>query len=179
MRKWQWVPVGIASMGVIYLTIDYGRLPWIALILAITFALYAVVKKVAPLGALSGLTLETTILVLPAAIYLLSAEIRGVGVFGHSGVSQAVLLMMAGLVTAVPLLLFGAAARLIPLSTIGILQYLAPSCQFLLGIIVFQEPFTTTRLVGFAIIWLALILFWTEGFLNSRQKHLDAFITAA
>jgi chloramphenicol-sensitive protein RarD len=168
LRPRQWVPVGIALLGVIYLTYDYGRVPWIALVLALTFALYAVVKKSAPLSAFLGLALETAILFMPALLYLVFAEIQGTGEFGHRGFFQDILLVFAGLVTAVPLLLFGAAARRIPLSLMGLLQYVAPTCQFLIGVLIYNEPFTPVRLMGFIIIWTALILFWLEGILNNR-----------
>jgi chloramphenicol-sensitive protein RarD len=169
LRKWQWAPIVMAGMGVIYLTFDYGRLPWIALTLAFTFAFYAVVKKVAPLGSLRGLTIETMILFLPAAIYLGTLEATGSGYFGHHGFLQDGYLAFAGVITAVPLLLFGSAARSIPLSMVGILQYIAPTCQFLIGVFVYDEPFTLARLTGFVIIWLALVFLWLEGFINNRR----------
>ena len=172
LRPWQWLPVGIAGVGVIYLTINYGRLPWIALALATTFALYGLVKKIAPLGSLHGLMLETAILFLPALLYLLTLEVRAVGWFSHHGLSQDLLLAAAGLITAVPLLLFGSAARSIPLSMVGLLQYIAPTCQFALGVLIYKEPFNPVRLVGFIIIWSALAIFWLEGYLNYR--HIQA-----
>jgi len=169
LRPWQWLPVGIAGVGVIYLTMDYGRLPWIALALAATFALYGLVKKIAPLGSLHGLMLETAILFLPALLYLLTLEVQAVGWFSHHGWSQDLLLAAAGLITAVPLLLFGSAARSIPLTMVGLLQYIAPTCQFALGVLIYQEPFTPARLVGFIIIWSALLMFWLEGYINYRR----------
>jgi chloramphenicol-sensitive protein RarD len=170
LRPWQWLPVGIAAVGVTYLTIDYGRLPWIALVLAVTFALYAVVKKAAPLGPLRGLAIETAILVLPAMVYLAGAELNGSGYFTNYGLQQDALLAFAGVITSIPLLLFGTAARSIPLSMVGLLQYIAPTCQFLLGVLVYREPFTASRLIGFAIIWAALAIFWGEGFITSRRN---------
>jgi chloramphenicol-sensitive protein RarD len=171
LRPWQWLPVGIASAGVLYLTIDYGRLPWIALALAFTFALYGLVKKTAPLGSLYGLTLETSILFVPVMTYLVVLEITGSGWFTHHGWVQDVYLAAAGLITTIPLLLFGSAARKIPLSMLGLLQYIAPTCQFGLGVLVYHEPFSPVKLVGFSIIWLALVLFWTEGYLASRKQQ--------
>jgi chloramphenicol-sensitive protein RarD len=170
LRPWQWLPVGIATVGVTYLTIDYGRLPWIALVLAVTFALYAVVKKAAPLGPLRGLAIETAILVLPAMVYLAGVELNGSGHFTNYGLQQDALLAFAGVITSIPLLLFGTAARSIPLSMVGLLQYIAPTCQFLLGVLVYREPFTASRLIGFAIIWAALAIFWGEGFITSRRN---------
>lgn len=169
LRIWQWLPVSIATCGVIYLAVDFGRLPWIALGLAATFGFYGLMKKISPLGSLFGLTLETAILFIPAVIYLLIADFNGNGSFAHQNILTDLLLIAAGVITAVPLLLFGSAARLIPLSLLGLLQYVAPTCQFLLGVLIYREPFSTTRLIGFAIIWFALVLFWLEGFLNSRK----------
>jgi len=170
LRKWQWAAVGIATLGVLYLTVDYGRLPWIAIILALTFGLYGLVKKAAPLGALHGLTLETALLFVPALAYLAWQGFQGVGAFGSGDPGLSVLLAMAGLVTAIPLLMFGSAARSIPLSMVGLLQYIAPTCQFLLGVLVYHEPFSAARLVGFVIIWTALVILWVEGYFYRKQK---------
>jgi chloramphenicol-sensitive protein RarD len=174
LRPGQWLAVGIAAAGVAYLTVNYGSLPWIALILAFTFGLYGLVKKVAPLGALHGLTLETAILFLPALIFLLFAEAQGTGAFGNNGLDLRLMLALAGVITAIPLLMFGEAARRIPLSMVGLLQYIAPTCQFLLGVLVYQEPFSPARLVGFVIIWIALALFWGEGYLYRRSLSAAA-----
>ena len=173
LRPLQWLPIGIALVGVVYLTFDYGRLPWIAIILATTFAFYAVVKKIAPLGPLRGLTIETALIFFPAVLYLIGSEFQGAGYFGHYGIWQNILLIFAGVITAVPLLLFGIAAQSIPLTMVGLLQYIAPSCQFLIGVLVYHEPFTVSRLIGFVIIWVALIIFWTENYFNSRRKPDD------
>jgi chloramphenicol-sensitive protein RarD len=169
LRNMQWLSVGIAAMGVAYLTWDYGRLPWIALVLAVTFGLYGLIKKTAPLGALYGLTLETGVLLLPALAFLIWVWFQGESAFSSAGVGFDLLLAALGVITAVPLLMFGAAARRIPLTMVGLLQYIAPTCQFLLGVLVFQEPFSPSRLVGFAIIWTALALFWFEGYLHHRK----------
>lgn len=169
LRPWQWLPVGLATAGVLYLTVTYGALPWIALLLAGTFGLYGLVKKVAPLGSLHGLTLETGVLFLPALAYLVWVEAQGAGAFGHASPGLTVLLSLAGVVTAVPLLLFGAAVRQVPLSVMGLMQYLAPTCQFLLGVLVYGEPFTPERLVGFSLVWAALLIFWGENLLARRR----------
>jgi chloramphenicol-sensitive protein RarD len=174
LRPLQWLPIGMAAVGVIYLTIQYGALPWIALALAFTFGFYGLLKKIAPLGALHGLTLETVILFLPALGYLLFAESQGSAAFGHASWGITLLLALAGVVTAIPLLLFSAAARAIPLYMIGILQYIAPTGQFLLGVLVFGEPFTSARMVGFTIIWLALLLYSVESYLVRRRVTLTA-----
>ncbi len=162
LRWSQWLPVGIAAVGVFYLTIQYHSLPWIALTLAFSFGFYGLVKKIAPLSSLYGLTLETMALFLPAVLYLTSQEMNGMGSFGHGTGILTVLVVLTGVVTVIPLLMFGSAARLVPLWTMGLLQYIAPTCQFLLGVLIFHEPFTTERLVGFSLIWLALIIFSTE-----------------
>lgn len=170
LRPWQWLPVGLATLGVLYLTWTYGSLPWIALLLAGTFGLYGLVKKVAPLGSLHGLTLETGVLFLPAVVYLGLIEVQGGGLYGHGGLKLTILLTLAGVVTAVPLLLFGAAVRQVPLSVMGLMQYLAPTCQFLLGVFVYGEPFSPQRLLGFSLVWAALLIFWIENFISYRKS---------
>ena len=170
LRPMQWFPIGLAAIGVLYLTLQYGSLPWIALALAFSFGMYGLMKKIAPLGALHGLTLETGILFTPALLYLLYAESQASGSFGHLGTNVTLLLAFSGVVTALPLLLFARAAKSIPLTLLGILQYIAPTVQFLLGIFLYQEPFTLTRLVGFAIIWLALAIYTLEGVYERRKR---------
>ncbi len=168
LRTAQWIPIALAAIGVLYLTFAYGRLPWIALLLAFSFGFYGLTKKLAPLGSVFGLTLETGILFLPAVLYLTWTEVGGTGAFLHSGVGAGLLMIGAGLVTTVPLLLFASAAKQIPLSMIGILQYLAPTIQFLIGVLVYKEPFDQARLIGFGIVWLALIIFWVESYMANR-----------
>lgn len=169
LRPWQWLPIGLAASGVAYLTYTYGSLPWIALTLAFTFAIYGLVKKIAPLGSLYGLTLETGILFLPALIYLTYAEWTGHAAFLHNGAPTDFLLIGAGLVTTVPLLLFASAARRIPLTMIGLMQYISPTMQFLLGVLVYGEPFPPERAFGFGLVWIGLIVFWLETFIH--QSH--------
>jgi chloramphenicol-sensitive protein RarD len=172
LRLGQWIPVGLAFLGVLYLTISYRTLPWIALVLAFSFGLYGWLKKISPLNSLHSLALETALMFLPSLAYLLWVEAQGQGSFGHASLPTNLLLAFTGVVTAVPLLLFGAGARLIPLSLIGLLQYIAPTLQFLLGVLVYHEPFTPQRLVGFGIIWLALVIYTTEGVLSRRRLRL-------
>jgi chloramphenicol-sensitive protein RarD len=162
LRPLQWVPLGLAAAGVIYLTFDYGRLPWIALTLAVTFSLYGLVKKKAPLGAFEGLTLETGLLLAPALFWLGWSEHTGAGAFLHAKTGSDLLLVGAGVVTTAPLVMFAAAAHRIPLSMIGILQYIAPTIQFLLGVFMYHEPFSRTQFTGFGMVWLAVLLFWLE-----------------
>jgi chloramphenicol-sensitive protein RarD len=173
LRPLQWLPVVLAAAGVVYLAVTYGRLPWIALTLAFSFGLYGLVKKLAPLGSLYGLTLETGILFLPALIYLVWADVNGTGAFLHSSLTTDLLLVGAGAVTTIPLLMFASAARSIPLSMVGIMQYIAPTLQFLLGVLVYKEPFDQTHLIGFGIVWLALLIFGVEGFLAHRAAQVE------
>ncbi len=168
LRPWQWLPIGLAALAVIYLAILYGSLPWIALTLAFTFGTYGLVKKAAPLGPIQGMTLETGILAPLAIGWLVFTQVRGDGAFLHTGLTADLLMAGAGVVTTIPLLMFAAAAQSIPLSMVGILQYLAPTLQFLIGVLVFHEPVTHARLFGFAIIWLALLIYALEGWLARR-----------
>jgi chloramphenicol-sensitive protein RarD len=168
LRLAQWLPVALAMAGVLYLTLAYGRPPWIALTLAFTFGFYGFVKKLAPLGSLYGLTLETGIVFPIALIYLAFVEVTNRGAFLHNGALVDLLLIGAGLVTTVPLLMFASAAKQIPLTVVGILQFIAPTLQFLIGVFIYHEPFDTSRLVGFGLVWLALIIFWTESYVAKR-----------
>jgi chloramphenicol-sensitive protein RarD len=172
LRPMQWVPIGLAFAGVLYLTINYGALPWIALLLAFTFALYGLIKKTSSLDSLHGLSLETGIIFFPALIFLIFAERQGIGSLGHTGWFTGLLLVFTGVATALPLLLFSNAARRINLSTIGILQYIAPTLQFLIGVVLYNEPLTRARLVGFVIIWIALIIYSFENFYVWRKSIL-------
>ena len=162
LRTVQWLPLGLATAGVLYLTIDHGSPPWIALILAVTFSLYGLVKKTAPLGAFEGLALETGLLLPPALGWLLWSEYQEVGVFIHTGLSSDLILMGAGIITTAPLVMFASAARRIPLSLIGILQYIAPTIQFLIGVFLYHEPFAGSQLMGFSLVWVAVIIFLAE-----------------
>jgi chloramphenicol-sensitive protein RarD len=173
LRPLQWTAVGMAACGVIYLTIRSGALPWISLVLALTFGFYGLLKKTSLLEALPGLSLEMAILFLPALAYLLLAQSQGSGAFGHAGVETNLLLAFTGVITALPILMFGMAARSIPLSLVGLLQYIAPTCQFLLGVLAYGEPFTHDRLIGFSVIWLALLLYWLEGWQRRRKTAPD------
>jgi chloramphenicol-sensitive protein RarD len=168
LRPVQWLPIGLAAAGVLYLSFTYGSVPWIALVLAASFGLYGWIKKAAPLGSLYGLTLETGLLFVPAVAFLLWSQFSGSGAFLHSGPLRNGLMVASGLVTIVPLLLFSAAAPRVTLSTLGILQYINPTLQFILGIWVYGEPFSHDRLIGFGIVWSGLALFWIEGMYARR-----------
>lgn len=169
LRPVQWIPVALVTAGVIYLTVTYGRPPWIALSLAFTFGLYGLVKKLAPLGSLYGLTLETGLVFPIALLYLAFVGFTGTGSFLRDGLRTDFLLIGTGAVTSIPLLLFASAARQIPLTMIGILQYIAPTMQFLIGVFLYHETFDQTRLIGFSLVWLALIIFWLENYLANRR----------
>jgi chloramphenicol-sensitive protein RarD len=168
LRPLQWLPVALAASGVIYLTVAYGRLPWIALSLAFSFGFYGFVKKLAPLGSLYGLTLETGIVFPIALFYLVFVGFNGTGAFLHNGGLVDILLIGGGIVTTIPLLLFASAARQIPLTVVGILQYIAPTLQFLIGVFIYHEPFDRARLIGFGLVWIALLIFWVESYLANR-----------
>lgn len=168
LRPLQWIPVGLAAAGVVYLTIVYGRLPWIALSLAFTFGFYGFVKKLSPLGSLYGLTLETGIVFPVALIYIVFAAFNGFGAFLQSGSSTDLLLIGAGAVTTIPLLMFASAAKQIPLTVVGLLQYIAPTLQFLIGVFIYREPFALSHLIGFGIVWIALVIFAAESYFANR-----------
>ena len=169
LRIWQWIPVGIAFFGVIYLTISYGSLPWIGLTLAFTFGIYGLLKKRVGLDSLNGFTLETGLMLFPAIVYLLILESNGLGSFGHVSAFETILLFSTGILTALPLVLFGSAAQSINLSTLGFIQYIAPTLQFIIGVYLYGEAFTQDRLIGFGMIWFALAIFTIESII-ARQK---------
>jgi chloramphenicol-sensitive protein RarD len=175
LRLFQWIAVGLAAAGVVYLTIIYGHLPWIALGLAFTFGFYGLVKKLAPLSSLNGLTLETGILFVPAVIFLGYQDALGYGAFLHTGVMSDVLMAGAGFITTIPLLMFVSAARRIPLTTIGIMHYITPTCQFLLGVLVYKETFSVTQALGFGIVWIGLIIFAADGFAAHRAVPAKSY----
>ncbi|MFG2195417.1 EamA family transporter RarD [Streptomyces sp. NPDC048639] len=178
MRPAQWVAVGIGAAAVVVLTAGYGRLPWIALLLALSFATYGLVKKKIGLGGIESLAAETAVQFLPALGFLLFLSSRSALAFGNEGVPHALLLASCGLVTAVPLVCFGAAAIRIPLSTIGLLQYLAPVLQFVLGLVWFHEKMPVERWAGFGLVWLALtVLTWDA--LRAARRGRAALRAAA
>ncbi len=173
IRPGQWLAIATALIGVMYLVITQGGALWISLMLAVTFALYGVLRKTARLDSLNGLTLETALILLPAAGYVVYLDRLGSGSFGHAQWSTTALLMFSGVVTAVPLLLFAAAVRQIPMSTAGILQYIAPIIQFILGAFVYHEPFSMARWIGFAIVWLALLIYTVERIQWQRRVAVN------
>lgn len=168
-RPGQWMAVAVAAAGVLWLAVQAGRLPWIALVLALSFGFYGLLRKVAVLGALEGLALETLVLAPVAAVVLGWWAWQGQGALVQGTPATVGWLLLAGPMTAVPLLLFAAGARLIPMSTLGILQYISPSLQFALGVWLFHEPFEPARLVGFVLIWAALLVYSMEGWWTRRR----------
>jgi chloramphenicol-sensitive protein RarD len=180
MRPAQWGAIAIAALGVAWLTWQSGSVPWIALVLAATFGAYGLLRKTAALGALEGLSFETMVLFPFAAAYVGWLSVTGENAFVNAPLDATrILLVMAGPITAVPLLLFASGARRISLSALGLLQYLAPTLQFLLGVWLFHEAFSSDRLVGFLMIWAALALFAGEGLLRSRFTKSSSPVSGA
>lgn len=171
LRLTQWLSILLTAAGVIFLAVIYGSFPWIAITLAISFGLYGYVKKTASLNPQEGLFLETATIALPAVLFLIVREAQGLGSFMQVGWSTRILLLLCGIVTAVPLLFFASGAKEIPLVTIGLLQYITPTIQFLVGVLLFGESFTKTNAIGFAIIWLSLIIFSVESLIHYRQTR--------
>jgi len=163
LRPMQWTAVALAAAGVLWLAVQAGQLPWIALVLAATFGGYGLLRKTAALGALEGLALETMLLAPPAFALLAWAAAHGTSSFPASSTLTNVLLVGIGPVTAIPLLLFAAGARRIRLVTLGLLQYIGPSIQFVLGVWLYHEAFSGARMIGFCLIWLALLIYSLEG----------------
>jgi chloramphenicol-sensitive protein RarD len=174
LRRPQWIAIGLAVAAVVWLTFDYGQVPWVAVGLALSFATYGVLKKKAATGAVEGLAVEATI-ILPVVLgYLIWLEFMGRAAFGHAGWSTTLLLMAAGPATAIPLLFFAGAITRIPLTYLGLLQYVTPSVQFILGVFVFSEPMPPARLAGFILIWTALGIFTGENLHHLHKLRRQA-----
>jgi chloramphenicol-sensitive protein RarD len=169
LNRAQWTAVALAGLGVAYLTIATGRTPWIALVLATTFGTYGLIRKVVAVEAVAGLATETLLLLPFAAAWLLWCEQQGTGTLGHSSFAIDALLLGSGLATALPLTLFAYGARQIPLSTVGLVQYVGPTLQFLIGVLVFREAFSHTRAIGFVIIWTALGIYVADSLWRNRR----------
>ena len=174
LRPWQAVALGLGLCAVLVLTVDYGRLPWIALTLAITFGSYGLVKKLAGVGSAEGLALETLILLTPALGYLIVLEAQGTGTFAHESAGHTALLAAAGPVTALPLLLFSASVTRVPLTVIGMLQYLTPTLQFLIGLLIFGEDMPASRWIGFGLVWIALVILSLDALRTAQRSRAEA-----
>jgi chloramphenicol-sensitive protein RarD len=168
LRPWQWAAIGISVAAVVILAADYGRLPWIALILACSFGTYGLIKKFADTGSAESLTIETAALFVPA---LACTFLQPHQTFTGNGASHAALLVASGVVTAVPLMMFNSAATRVPLTVIAMLQYLAPILQFLIGLLVQHEAMPASRWVGFLLVWCALVILTVEGLRAARTKR--------
>ena len=170
LRAPQWAALGIAAVAVVGLAIEYGRPPWVALVLAFSFGTYGLAKKQAGVEAVESLTFETVVLAPLAIGYLIRLGVTGQGHFLSGGAGHAALLVLTGVVTAVPLMLFGAAAIRVPMTTLGLLQYLAPILQFLLGVTALHEHMTPMRWLGFALVWVALVVLTADSLLHRRRQ---------
>lgn len=179
LRPVQWVAVGVGFAAVLVLTVGYGRPPWISLCLAFSFATYGLVKKKVNLGGVESLTAETAVQFLPALAYLIWLSAHGDATFATEGTGHAALLASTGFVTALPLVCFGAAAIRVPLSTLGLLQYLAPVFQFLLGVVYFDEAMPPERWAGFGLVWLALVLLTADAWRFARRPKRQVEVTEA
>lgn len=171
LRAGQWVAVGLGAVAVAVLAVGYGQVPWVALLLAFSFSTYGLVKKLAGVPAVESVGIEAAITLVPALTYICLLEASGSGTFFSLGVGHALLLAGGGLVSTLPLLAFGGAAVRIPLSVIGLLQYLAPVLQFAFGVLVFHEQMPPERWLGFAIVWLGLIVLTVDGMRASRTPR--------
>jgi len=180
LRPLQWWAMGVATLAVVVLTLDYGRLPWVALVLAFSFGTYGLAKKSANAGAVESLALETTLIAPFAAMYVAWLVATGHSNFASHGAAHALMLSSAGIVTAIPLICFGAAATRVSMVTLGLLQYLAPIIQFALGVFYFHEDMPTGRWIGFMLVWVALVIFTYEANAHRRrQLRLTALASTA
>lgn len=168
LDRTQWIAVAFAAAGVAFLTFIAGHAPWIALMVGSSFAFYGVIRKTVGIDALPGLAAETILLVPFALGYLVWCEVQGTGAFGHSSGSVDALLLLSGIVTSIPLVLFAYGARRVPYSTIGVLQFIAPSMQLVCGLVVFGEPFESARLTGFVLIWTGLAIYAANALWRAR-----------
>lgn len=179
LRPGQWAAIGVGGLAVAVLTVDYGHVPYLALTLALSFGTYGLIKKRLGVPAVDGLALESGVLALPALAFVLVLAARGESSFGHVSAVHTALVVLSGAVTAVPLLLFAGAANRIPLSGIGLLQYLAPILQLACGVLIFHEPMPPARLAGFALVWLALAVFTADGIRHVRATRRTMSVNMA
>jgi chloramphenicol-sensitive protein RarD len=179
LRPVQWLALSIGAVAVVVLTVDYGRLPWIALTLAVTFGSYGLIKKRLAVPPADGLLVESSVLAVPALGYLGWLTERGQSTFTQVSTAHAVLLGVSGVLTAIPLLMFAGAANRIPLTSIGVLQYVTPTLQLLCGVVLYREPMPAARLLGFGLVWLALVVFTWDALRYGRRATRAARAGAA
>jgi chloramphenicol-sensitive protein RarD len=172
LRSWQLAAIALACVGALSLTLQRGEMPWTALVLAFSLGGYALLQKRARLNSAEGLWLEMAMLSIPAAGYLLHLEHDGASAFRHAGTTVSILLSLAGVVTAAPLLLYGASARAISLSTLGLLQFIVPTIQLLIGVFFYGEDFSPARLAGFGFVWGAIVIYWCANVWEQRRAAL-------
>ncbi|GAB3915684.1 protein RarD [Microlunatus endophyticus] len=177
LARWQWLAVALAAAAVVVMTIEYGRLPWISLVLAFSFGSYGLIKSQVRAGALQTLVIESGVMFVPALVFLIILQVRGILTFGHLSWLHSLLLAAGGLVTLVPLILFSAAARRLPLTVVGMLQYLAPTMTFLLGVFYFGEEMSPGRLIGFVMVWIAVIILTIGMVITLRRSDAAAIVT--
>jgi chloramphenicol-sensitive protein RarD len=168
LNRTQWIAVAFAAAGVAYLTFIAGHAPWLALMVGSSFALYGVIRKTVSIDALPGLAVETILLVPFAVAYLIWCEVHGMGALGHQSARVDILLLAGGVVTSIPLFLFSYGARRVPYSTIGVIQFIAPSLQLVCGLIVFRESFESARATGFVLIWIGLLIYAGNALWRAR-----------
>jgi chloramphenicol-sensitive protein RarD len=174
LNRAQWAAVALAALGVLWLTVMHGALPWVSLFLAISFGFYGLIRKVAAVDAMPGLAIESGVLLLPALAWLAFSEAQGSGAFGHGGWQRDALLAFGGALTALPLIGFAYGARRIPYSLVGLLQYISPSLQLLVGVTLLGEAFSPTQAIGFGCIWLGLALYALDGWRRARASATAA-----
>ncbi|CAK4631542.1 hypothetical protein AeMF1_005959 [Aphanomyces euteiches] len=168
LRVWQWISIAMAIAGLLVVAIAYGKFPWLAISLAVLLTIYAFVKSTAPLNAIESMTIEMGYLAIPAVCILVVCEVQGSGAFGHISATQNALLVLCGVATVVPLLLFAHAAPMLSFSVLGVLQYIGPIMNFIFGVALYHESFETTKLIGFIIVWSGLLVYVVEGFIVQR-----------
>ena len=176
LRLFQWIPIVFMCGSVIYLTIEHGTFPWLAVSLGASFSLYTLLKKKASLEPLLGLTIETGFLFLPCLVLLIVTDFQGNGAFGHSELITDLLLAGGGIITGLPLLLFARAVQAIPLWLMGLFQYIPPTMFFYIGVFIYQEPVSIEKMIVFCIIWLAIFLFWLEGIIWQKRQRKSSFV---
>jgi chloramphenicol-sensitive protein RarD len=174
LRRQQLIALGLGTIAVLVLTVDYGRLPWVALTLALTFGTYGLVKKIVDVGAPESLAVETLVLLAPAIVYLTLLQGSGDGTFTDVGIDHAVLLMASGPVTAVPLLLFAGAVTRVPLTVVAMLQYITPTLHFLIGLLIVGEDMPTSRWIGFGLVWIALLVLTVDALRSAQRSRAAA-----